>query len=234
MSSGRLTGTRIEWGELLYVASGSLDVVYRDKFWQVRTGQALWHSGSGLDSATVWEETRILRLAHSQAFFPGPRLFYGSPLLREVLIRLAEIGDLHDSYGLADALLRVARSEMDRPLAIPLTPRWPRPIWAHEAALVLRDIGPNEMSIDALAAQMQVGRRNFERRFLHETGLTPSDWRREARLIESLRLLSMGMRQDGLHQLAGFPNRSPFYQAFRTKFGMSPARFWREFSGTLS
>ncbi|HTQ10024.1 MAG TPA: helix-turn-helix domain-containing protein [Fimbriimonadaceae bacterium] len=75
---------------------------------------------------------------------------------------------------------------------VPLCPPWPRTLWASKAAIVLRDVGRGEMSIDWLAGKLEMSRRSLERRFADQTGLSPADWRREARLIEALRLLAMG------------------------------------------
>ena len=226
---GQLSPPRMGSGMLAVVASGALDVMFRGAFWQLRPGWALWTSGSGLESAQAWSETRVLRLEWDQA--PSDtRLFAASALLRESMARLAEIAGFGDA-GLERALLTVIRCEAQLSWSIPLTPPWPRSAWLEKAAIVLRDVGPDEVSIDWLAGKMEMCPRSLNRRFARETGLSPFDWRRQARVIEATRLMSLGLQTQDIVTQVGFQSRNAVTEAFQHQFSLPPARFWHGFSG---
>jgi len=130
------------------------------------------------------------------------------------------------------ALLAVIRDEAERSWSIPLTAPWPRGAWLEKAAIVLRDVGPDEASIEWLAGKMEMSARSLSRRFSRETGLSPFDWRRHARVIEAVRLMSLGVQMQDIVPQVGFRSRNALTEAFQQQFGLPPARFWRGFSGS--
>lgn len=218
------------WGQLVLVLSGSLDVSIRGALWQFRAGRGFWIPSDAWDSAKAWRETRVLSLGCGEAFYAEPRLIECSAFLRELLDRMAALGTLCDEVGLS--FLRVVKHELELTWSLALTPRWPRTYWGDLAATALSRVGPSEASVLSIADEFDMSRRTFDRRFFQETGMGPSEWRREARLCESIRLLSMGMQVGAVGQMVGC-TQVAYLEAFYHKFGTTPGRFMRVFRGDL-
>ncbi len=68
--------------------------------------------------------------------------------------------------------------------------------------------------------------RTLERRFAQETGITVGRWRRQARLLDALRQLASGQTVKVVAQDAGYGSPSAFVSAFRSVFGVTPARYF--------
>jgi len=67
--------------------------------------------------------------------------------------------------------------------------------------------------------------RSLTRHFRQETGLSFAQWRQQARLAESLRLLHEGQPIGGIAHQLGYSSPSAFVTAFRQSYGLPPARW---------
>jgi len=67
--------------------------------------------------------------------------------------------------------------------------------------------------------------RSLTRHFRQETGLSFAQWRQQARLAESLRLLHEGQRIGEIAHQLGYSSPSAFVTAFRQCYGLPPARW---------
>ena len=79
-------------------------------------------------------------------------------------------------------------------------------------------------SIAALAQAAGFSPRTFERRFMRETGLTPREWLRRARLITALVALASGASVTEAGLACGYSSISAFIAAYRAMFGRTPGR----------
>ncbi|WP_298040259.1 helix-turn-helix domain-containing protein [uncultured Microbacterium sp.] len=75
--------------------------------------------------------------------------------------------------------------------------------------------------------------RTVQRRFLSETGLSPGQWARRARIALAADLLRDGGEVEAVAHATGYETVSGFSRAFRDAVGVAPAR-WRERSSALA
>jgi AraC-like DNA-binding protein len=82
------------------------------------------------------------------------------------------------------------------------------------------------MTIDMLAAQAFLGRRQFTRVFRAETGTTPWQWLLDERLREARRLLERtDLPIDRIAHRCGFATAVSFRMHFRRAFGTNPSSY---------
>jgi AraC-like DNA-binding protein len=152
----------------------------------------------------------------------GCRVISVSPLLRELILRVAEMAAL-DSREAAEArLMSVLMDELHRariePLLLPL-PSDGRALIVAEAILE----NPAESGTAAvLARRAGLGVRTLERLFRAETGMRFGMWRQKARLLESVRLLVGGGSVTDAALESGYSSVSAYIAAFKQTFGCTP------------
>jgi AraC-like DNA-binding protein len=76
-----------------------------------------------------------------------------------------------------------------------------------------------------LAHATHMSPRTLERQFKLETGLSLRSFRRQARLLRSLELLSSDMSVATVSDKLGFGEPSAFIAMFRAAFGVTPGRY---------
>jgi len=85
---------------------------------------------------------------------------------------------------------------------------------------------PGEIdSISEWAAAALVSHKTVERLFVRETGLTPSQWIRQARLIFAVTALSEGQSVSSVALSSGYSSPSSFSYMFRQILGVVPCEF---------
>lgn len=96
------------------------------------------------------------------------------------------------------------------------------------AALVIEQRLGNPPGIRQLAASVGLSPRHLARLFVHETGLTPSAFVRDARLAHSRWLIATtGRPLAHIASETGFADGAHFSRAFRSRFGISPGSLAR-------
>lgn len=94
----------------------------------------------------------------------------------------------------------------------------------HKAMLILEQQGDEGGSIDAISARLGISRRQLERRFRADIGLSPADYRQRLRLERGRWLLThtdLGVIDIALE--CGFQDAASFARAVRRAWGMSPS-----------
>lgn len=92
---------------------------------------------------------------------------------------------------------------------------------------------PGEIeSISEFAAQLGMSHRHFDRRFKEVTGLTPKQFLGRSRIQQACRILQRS--NTPLSTLAvelGYCDQSAFTAQFRTRMGMTPLKYRKQFGG---
>ncbi|WP_199032250.1 helix-turn-helix transcriptional regulator [Ralstonia sp. ASV6] len=99
---------------------------------------------------------------------------------------------------------------------------------AHVSAAVARlYAAPHDTTIDGLAAQLHLGRRQLERRFLAAEGVSPVAFRRLARFQRTVRALHLEPQSPLLDTALshGYFDQPQFNREFRRLTGQSPSRY---------
>ena len=229
--------------QLLFAASGAMTVTGDRTTWMIPPGRAVLIPAGVLHSIRMWGDVAM----RSLYFPPGPggpdlsavalaeaegpqlrtvfdvcRVISVSPLLRELILRLAEMAAL-DSRNESDArLMGVLVDELAiahvEPLLLPL-PSDARALAA--ANDILANPGAGDTT-DDVARRSGLSARTLERLFRAETGMTFGLWRQKARLLESVRVLAEGKSVTEAALEAGYSSVSAYIAAFKQTFGCTP------------
>lgn len=100
-----------------------------------------------------------------------------------------------------------------------------RRIWRFAKA-ALDDPGSVE-SVDAWLADAAASRKTIERLFIVETGMPPSRWLRQARILHAVSRLAAGEKVSSVAFSLGYDSSTAFAYMFRRTLGMRPSDFSR-------
>jgi len=79
--------------------------------------------------------------------------------------------------------------------------------------------------LDDLQRAVGASRRTIERRFKSETRMSLGQWRRRARVLAAVSLLSQGDSVTRVAVTVGYSSPSSFVAAFRSELGSAPRQF---------
>lgn len=187
-------------------------VIHRTSLHRVRSGSVL------LAPAMVADAGRRVRIVEV------------SPLMREMVIGAmrwplsAPQDEVGCAYFTAFALLCGAWIRQEAGLSLPTA--------THPAVLAAMEhtrANLSDANIVSAARAAGLSERSLRRRFQAEAGLTWQEYRRRARLLSAVELLTHTRRSIGVIAAeVGFESQSAFAKAFRTLLGRSPRAFRRE------
>lgn len=218
------------WDQLLYAASGVMEVETADGAWVVPPHRAVWVPDGERHHIVLRGRTalRNLYLRPGRVHLPPAcRVVDVPPLLRELVLHTVSRAPLDEDdpvglhlTGLLDDLLV---SLPVAPLGLPL----PRDERARAVAEVLLAHPADDASIAELARAAGASRRTIERHFRAETGMTAGGWRQRLRVLEALRRLADGEPVTRVAIAVGYATPSAFTAAFRHVTGLTPSRYFR-------
>ncbi len=217
------------WPQLIYASAGVMTVWTEGGSWIAPPHWAVWAPANlrhGIRfSGQSAMRTLYVRPQEAAALPAQCSVMAVSPLLRELILRTVEIGMLDERTQSHCAMVRLILDELrDRP-TLSLDLPMPASAAARRAAEQILE-GVPACQIAELARRVGISSRTLERRFAQETGLTVGRWRRQARLLDALRELASGQTVKGVAQDAGYSSPSAFVAAFRSVFGVTPARYF--------
>lgn len=220
-----------DWRQLVYATSGAMTLDAGRWVWMVLPGNAVMVPAGCTHSIRMWGDVAVRTLYFPQTLdaaalvSPQCRVLAVSALLRELILRVVDMGALDSRSPAQRHLLGVLLDEME---AAPLTPAT-LPIPADpRAAAVAREVlaAPSaEHGLDDLSRRHAVGRRTLERVFRGETGMSFGLWRQKARLSDGVRLLAEGRSVTDAALDTGYASVSAFIAAFKRTFGCTPGRW---------
>jgi AraC-like DNA-binding protein/quercetin dioxygenase-like cupin family protein len=214
--------------QLLFAASGAMTVTGDRTTWMIPPGRAVLIPAGVLHSIRMWGDVAM----RSLYFMPGPaapvfdleacRVVSVSPLLRELILRVAELLALDCRVESESRLMAVLMDELAaaniEPLLLPL-PSDARALAAANDVLARpADAG----TTDDVARRSGLSARTLERVFRAETGMTFGMWRQKARLLESVRLLAERGSVTDAALDSGYSSVSAYIAAFKQTFACTP------------
>lgn len=216
-----------DWPQLLYAVSGAMTLIAGNASWLVPTGKAVLIPMHCRHSIRMWGEVSMRTLYLSPELHPGYthcKVLNVSPLLRELILRVVELGALDERVSEQARLAGVVLDEIQRaevsPTVLPIPVDSRVRIVAQE---VLAEPG-SAFSLDGLARKHGIGRRTLERIWRAETGMSFGLWQQKARLLYSVRALSELRPVTEAALDAGYASVSAYIAAFKRTFGYTPGR----------
>jgi AraC-like DNA-binding protein len=219
-----------DWHQLVFGSAGVLTVWTERGSWVAPPQRAVWVTAGTQHGMRFAAPSRLrtlyVRPGASERLPSSSCAIAVSPLLRELVMRVMELGmlDERDPAEAAIALLIAEElAEADAP-AFEL----PEPTSAparRAAELILRGAPEAESSAE-LARAVGLGVRTLERRFRDETGMSPGAWRRQNWLLRAMERLAAGESVKNVAADTGYASPSAFVAAFREAFGTTPGRYF--------
>jgi AraC-like DNA-binding protein/quercetin dioxygenase-like cupin family protein len=217
------------WGQLVYAASGVMQVSIPDAAWLAPPTRAIWvppNTPHGIEMRGAV----AMRTLYFTPADPDPRLsacrsIEVEPLLRELILHVVRLGLVDMSQPahahLGGLLLDLLASAKTVPLNLPL-PADPR---ARGFARRLLAEPGDTATLAELARGSGASLRTLQRLFLKEAGLPLETWRARARMQQGVVSLSAGAPVTQAALDAGYQSASAFIAAFKRTFGTTPARY---------
>lgn len=227
-------GTVLGWhdhptGQLVFAASGALRLATSDTTMLLPPSLAAWVPAGVTHRIAMGQPVAMRTLYVHPDAPPLPddrcRILGVSDLLRELVLAIMPGALPSPGSAREEALYALTGAEIaaapEWPLALPL-PRDRRIRSLAEAALAAPgETGAVADWIDGAAASP----RTIERLFLCETGFTPGQWLRQARLMAAVARLAEGASVTAVALELGYATPSAFAYMVRRSLGVPPARF---------
>jgi len=214
--------------QLLFASTGAMTVTAERTTWMIPPRRAVLIPAGIHHSIRMWGEV-AMRSLYFPVDAPAPpfsvrtcRVISVSALLRELILRVAEIVALDSRVAAEARLMAVLMDELEgahvEPLLLPL----PADVRALKVAdCVLKDPADGATAT-ALARRCGLGTRTLERLFRAETGMRFGLWRQKVKLLESVRVLVEGGSVTDAALESGYASVSAYIAAFKQTFGCTP------------
>jgi AraC-like DNA-binding protein len=149
-----------------------------------------------------------------------------SPLLRELIIRIAALGMLDERDAGEVALAQVMIDEFRRSDIPPFDLPEPASEAMRRITNLIRKHPSPSLTAEVFASAGGMGVRTLQRRFAAETGMPLGRWQKHHGLLLALEELAGGTPIKLSAAKAGYASPSAFIAAFRGTFGVTPARYF--------
>lgn len=217
--------------QLLYGATGVMQVATRDGNWVVPPQHAVWIP------AGVTHQVRMLDVSTRSAYVePGIaragvdacEVIEISPLLRQLLLEAVDMPAAYARDGRDGALAQLLLHEIERapvlPLHIPLArDRKLAPLCRAFIAAPDARLPP-----EAWAVRLHMSPRTFSRYFRQQMGMAFSQWRQRACVVLALARLAAGGSVTAIALDFGYQSPAAFSTMFRRVLGRSPTDYLRQ------
>ncbi|WP_447578207.1 AraC family transcriptional regulator [Achromobacter kerstersii] len=217
--------------QLLYGATGVMQVTTHDGNWVVPPQRAVWIP------AGVTHQVRMLDVSTRSAYLePGSaraqrtacEVIEVSPLLRQLLLDAVDMPADYELAGRDGALAALLVHEVDRASVLPL--HIPVPRDKRLAALCRAFIAAPDarQPPQGWADRLHMSPRTFSRHFHAHTGMSFSEWRQRACVVLALARLAAGEAVTAIALDFGYQSPAAFSTMFRRALGRSPTEFLRQ------
>ncbi len=220
---------------MIYATRGAVTVRTAQCAWVAPPHRAVWIP-AGFEYHLEMSGQVALRSLYVAPRAARGRLFPGaaenccvvsvSPLLRELILRIVELGALHTSAPAQRRLTGVLFDEIRQLTAVPLQLPVPAdPRGARFAALASADPA-GSVPVSAMLRQCAASRRTMERLFRAETAMSLGQWLRRNQLLHALRGLAAGESVNAIAAELGYNGPSAFIAMFKRELGLTPTRYF--------
>ncbi|MDA9440329.1 AraC family transcriptional regulator [Bradyrhizobium sp. CCBAU 51745] len=218
-------------GQLVLAQRGSVTCEVPSGLWMVPPRCGVWipggmpHSNRATANASIY----FLYVDMNAASVPQECCTLSiTPLLHEVIHRLATLAPLYDEEGPTAHIVAVLLNEL---IEMP-TEQLHLPVTRHSKlraiADALMETPSDRRTVTEWAEAMALGERTLMRLVVAETGMTFSRWRQQLHIIIALQRLSAGDSVQSVSEVLGYDSVSAFITMFKKALGKSPARYFSD------
>ncbi|RWY79893.1 AraC family transcriptional regulator [Rhizobium leguminosarum] len=216
-------------GQLILALHGAVTCTAANGLWIVPPNCGVWIPGSVPHSNQVTANARLSYLFVEPGAAALPQeccTLSVSPMLREMILRLAHAPD---SYAPDDHFGRLVRVLLDE-LALMPKQGLELPVSSHPKIAVIGAALTAEPSdrrtLGEWADRVAMSERSLKRLMVQETGLTFGRWRRQLHLIIALRELASGATVQRVSSDLGYESVTAFIVMFKKALGATPTRYF--------
>ncbi|MEV5407112.1 helix-turn-helix transcriptional regulator, partial [Streptomyces albidoflavus] len=149
-------------------------------------------------------------------------------LMRELINAIVVCPRLYIENGADGRLVSVLLDQLAVAQALPLHLSMPKSDVLLSVATRILEAPADLQPVEDLASSLGMSPRTLERRFKTEAGHSLRSFRRQAKLLRALELLSTDMSVSDISDTLGFGDPSAFIAMFRSALGVTPGRYLSE------
>ncbi|ABD87064.1 AraC family transcriptional regulator [Rhodopseudomonas palustris] len=216
-------------GQLILALHGAVTCTAANGLWIVPPDCGVWIPGGVPHSNQVTPNARLSYLFVEPGAAALPQqccTLSVSPMLREMILRLA---DVPGSYAADDHTGRLVRVLLDE-LALMPKQGLELPVSGHPKIAVIAaalTADPSDRrTLAEWAAQVAMSERSLKRLMVQETGLSFGRWRRQLHLVIALRELAGGATVQRVSSDLGYESATAFIVMFKKALGTTPTRYF--------
>lgn len=219
-------------GQLIFVEKGVVSLEAEDGIWNVPFQGAVWIP-PGTDHRSIISENSkgLILFIEAESCEDLPKeccTMTISPLVREILQKIASFSEDYDENGSEGRLIDVLLDELQ---AAPLGQlNLPLPTDPRLKKLTEQIIKSPEVrgTLKEWARSINMSERNMSRLFSEETGMSVNQWRRQLHVVHAIFMLAEDRSLQEITENLGYESTSSFITMFRKIVGVSPKRFITE------
>ncbi|MET0790596.1 MAG: helix-turn-helix transcriptional regulator [Polyangiaceae bacterium] len=219
-------------GQLLLVQRGALSCEVQSGLWTVPPRSAIWIPGG---------EPHVIKMTGAldgYNAFVAPGVNSGlpsaccavavTPLLRELMIRAAELPLLYEEGGDNSRLISVLLDELMRAKVEDLHLPMPSDARLRKMAELMMASPADRSALDVWAKRAGMSERTLLRLISRETGMSFGRWRQQLSVMLAVRWLGGGSSIQQVATNLGYESVPSFITMFRKVLGTSPGRYMAE------
>ena len=218
-------------GQLILALHGAVTCTAESGVWIVPPDCGLWVPGGVPHRNQVTPNARLtyLFVEPGAATLPAECCTLSvSPMLREMIHRVADLSESDARDAHVDRLMRVMLDE----LALMPRERLELPVSDHPKiamiATTLLAAPSDRRTLAQWAEHIAVSERTLKRLMVEETGLSFGRWRRQLHLVIALRELAGGASVQQVAGNLGYESTTAFIVMFKKVLGTTPSRYFAD------
>lgn len=215
-------------GQLILALHGAVTCTAADRIWIAPPGSGIWIPGGVPHSNQVTSNARLSYLFVDPEAAKLPErccTLSVSPMLREMIVHLANVPD---SYSAEDHTGRLVRVLLDE-LALMPNEGLELPVSSHPKIVMIAEAltakPGDRRTLEKWAAYAAISERSLKRLMIKETGMTFGRWRRQLHLVIALRELASGAAVQTVSSDLGYESTTAFIVMFKKALGTTPTRY---------
>lgn len=216
--------------QLVYACRGVMNVQTSDGTWVVPPQRAVWIPArvphSIIMSGSVSMRTLYLRARLARGLPRNCCVLNVSSLLKELILHACKFPTLTRRVRVQARLIDIILDQLETVQSIALQLPNPSDARAIRVAEILSADPSDPRPLQEICERTGASKRTIERLFQLETHMTLGEWRRQLRLLRSMRLLAAGEKITHVALEAGYSTPSAFIAMFRRAFGTTPNRYF--------
>ncbi len=216
--------------QLVYAARGVMTVSTSDGTWIVPPLRAVWIPARKPHriamAGAVAMRTLYLRPGMARTLGGECCVVNVPPLLKDLILHACELQSLSRSIPRERHVIDILVDQLEAIQTVPLRLPNPSDGRAQRMAQLLLAAPGNRRRLEHFCRLAGASKRNMERLFLKDVGMSLGRWRQQSRLMYALQLLAQGATVTNAALESGYSTPSSFISMFRKVLNTTPARYF--------